>query len=85
MDQKFEVLKRNRRICIVDNNDRVVYSPPDFVRLISRDDLRGVADIFNSRGYDIGAIIELESNIRFRPDYKRNKACYYETVDERCI
>ena len=66
----YSVKKMNRRVCIVDNKDMIVYSMPQFVQLISREDLQPVVDEFNRSGYSIDAIMKLERNPKFRMDYR---------------
>lgn len=69
----YQVVKRNKRMWIVDTDLKSVYTPPDFVRMLQRDNLQVVADKFNDKnGYDIEAVVEFESDIRFRSDYRKN-------------
>lgn len=59
----YSLAKRHKRLVIVEN-DKVVYTPPGFIRhkIRSREQLQFVVDKFNEKGdYDIKAIIEFES------------------------
>ena len=59
----YRVVKNKKRLWIVDDNDRVVYTPPNFIRpyIPSRDVLEDIADYWNEFGYDIHAIMEMET------------------------
>ena len=57
----FTVAKVNKRLWIVEG-DRPVYTPPDFVKLGSREPLKALAQIFNETGaYDVDAVAGFES------------------------
>lgn len=74
----YTIAKINKRMHILDSSGNSVYSPPDYVRMLNRTDLQKVADQFNTHGYNIKFIIEFQSDIRFRADYRKNKEFYYE-------
>lgn len=60
------ILKKDTRLKIIDENNKVVYSPPDFIRkkMLNRKQLQQVCDKLNDVGYyDINIIIEFESSI----------------------
>lgn len=63
----FEVVKRNKRLWIDRVEDaRPFYTPPDFVKLHSREPLIELARHFTeTQSYDIGAVAALET--KFRP------------------
>ena len=61
----FFVKKINGKLIIVDENNNLVYSKPNFLLISSRQDLQLLADKFNEVGYrDIDAILEWESKLR---------------------
>ena len=57
------VVKRHKRLCIVDDQDQVVYTPPDFIRLTSRAPLQRLAEALDARPY-IDAVMEFETLCR---------------------
>lgn len=59
------VVKRFKRLWIDDDDGRPVYTPPDFIRLQSRDALNELAESLRSRPY-IDAVMEFEAKIRPR-------------------
>ncbi len=67
------VEKINKRLWITNSGERI-YTPPEFVVMLSRNNLQEVADQFNlKKEYDILAVIKFESDFRFRRDYRKNK------------
>ncbi len=56
----FKLIKRNKRLLIVDAGGRTIYTMPFFVRLPTREPLQKLCDHFNTNGYDIKAIIDME-------------------------
>jgi len=69
----FSIAKRFKRIVVIDDlSGEVVYCPPNFIKLNSRDDLRGLVHAFNYAGQrEIKAIMQFEAqlhpNKKFRP------------------
>lgn len=57
------VVKRNKRLWIDDDAGRPVYSPPDFIRLQSRQPLVELSEQIASGDY-IGAVMEFEAAAR---------------------
>jgi len=66
----FAVAKRFKRIVVIDVlTGEVIYCPPNFITLNSRDDLKPLVHAFNFEGQrDIQAIIQFEA--RLHPDKK---------------
>lgn len=60
------VVKRQKRLHIIEmETDKVVYTPPDFIRLHSREPLTSLAARFTELGRrDIGAIMSFEATAR---------------------
>ena len=57
----YEVRKINKRLVIVDQTGRTVYSMPFWVRVSNRDQLLWLCDRFNQSGkYDIISVIDFE-------------------------
>lgn len=60
----YQLVKRYKRLCIIlVETDKVVYTPPDFIRhrIRDRNSLQKVVDKFNEVGdYSIKAIMEFE-------------------------
>jgi hypothetical protein len=80
----FSLLKRNKRLEVVDENQTTIYVMPDFVQVVLRNDFQKLVDDLNESGYhDIQKIIEFESNPRYRADYreKMKRGKFYENVD----
>lgn len=66
----YRVVKWHKKIVVMDENDKVVYHPPNFLKpMTSRNDMQIVVDSFNEKGYNIEAIIEFET--KFNPRIKR--------------
>jgi len=64
---QYKMVKRNKRLIIVDSNDKLVYGMPDFLRnhLRDRKELQKLVDKFNIVGYrNIQDIVEFETNLR---------------------
>jgi hypothetical protein len=57
---RMQVVKRHKRLWIDDPDGRPVYTPPDFVKLQSREPLWRLAEHFASAGRDIMAIAAFE-------------------------
>ena len=65
------VVKRHKRLWIDDADGRPVYTPPDFIRLQSRQPMHDLAAALRQRPY-IEAVMEFEAkHIRARIDRKR--------------
>ena len=64
----FEVRKINKRLWIVRYEDGVpVYTPPDFVKIHSRQPMIDLAAAFTKRlRYDISAVVEFQSKYSIR-------------------
>lgn len=56
------VVKQRKRLHIIDyGTGDVLYTPPDFLRLVNRDRLRSLAEAFTrTQSRDISAIMEFE-------------------------
>ena len=67
--RSFAVGKVHKRIRIVlEGTFTPVYTPPDFIRLASREELQSLADAANRRGViDIRDIMEFERTARRAP------------------
>ena len=66
----YKVAKRYKKIVVVDENDVIVYHPPNFLKPItSRNDMQIVVDSFNEKGYNGDAITEFET--KFSPRIQR--------------
>lgn len=59
----YKVVKRHKRLWIDDENGNPVYTPPDFIRLQSREPLKELAENLSSRPY-IDAVMGFETAIR---------------------
>lgn len=58
----YEVRKINKRLVLVDANDKIIYAMPFWVQVTNRMDMQWLADRFNEiAGYNIDAIIEFET------------------------
>lgn len=63
----FKCIKKNKRMIIIDNENNIVYSLPDFLRnkLKDRSQMINLANKFNEKGcVDIFSIMEFESMLR---------------------
>jgi hypothetical protein len=60
-----QIIKRNKRLYIVDDNGDDVYSPPNFVHIQSRKQLRTLAEAIVAQGY-IQAVMDFESKFTRR-------------------
>lgn len=82
MKINFKVIKKNKRMHIVDAEEKSVYTPPAYVQMLNRSNLQEVADKFNEfGGYNIEYIISFESDIRFRKDYRKNLKYYLRSMN----
>lgn len=58
----YKVAKRYKKLVIMDDSDRIVYHPPEFLKKIkTRKDMQKVVDVFNEKGYDVSVIADLET------------------------
>jgi len=57
------VVKRHKRLWIDDEDGNPVYTPPDFIRMQSREPLKMLAENLSSRPY-IDAVMEFEATVR---------------------
>lgn len=64
----YEIVKRNKRLIIVDEEGWLVYCPPSFLRPVnSRDDYQPLVDAWNKTGIIGGDVLtEFESKWRSR-------------------
>jgi hypothetical protein len=62
----YRVVKRNKKLMIIDNNDKMIYTPPSFLKdkIASREQVQELCDEFNRlTSRDIDAIIRFESQL----------------------
>ena len=62
----FRVIKRSKRLMIIDENDNIIYVPPDFLKqkTVSRAKLQELCDEFNRLTFrDFNAIMNYENEI----------------------
>jgi hypothetical protein len=65
----YKVSKLNKRLVIIDDDEKLVYCPPDFMRnaITTRSTLQRLCDEFNTANCrDIGCIINFESTVYSR-------------------
>lgn len=68
----FSIQKRNRRLCVLRDGE-VFYAPPDFIRLVNRDQLRMVVTWLNEGIAPIDAVMMFESVMRPAPAVGRRQ------------
>lgn len=70
----YAVEKRNKRLHVIEAaTGASVYTPPDFVRVQTRQQFAELANLLNFRGFrDIDAIIEFETAFQHRPRHRPN-------------
>jgi hypothetical protein len=69
----YAVVKYNKRLFIMSSvTRRLLYSPPDFIRVTNRSQLQQVADVASDRGYlHISDIAAFEATALRASGYKR--------------
>lgn len=61
-----KVKKINKRLFLVDDNDQIIYTPPDFIMVIDRSQLEALGRAITLAEKPIDAIIAFESTARRR-------------------
>lgn len=69
------VVKRNKRLWVIDRQGALVYTPPDFIRLQSREPLNALAADLEWRPY-IEAVMDFERTAR-----RTQRAGYIEVTE----
>lgn len=66
----FELVKQHKRLWIrdTDSGERV-YTPPDFLQIVARDDFNGLLDELNQGRHFVDAITAFERHARIRPGF----------------
>lgn len=67
------VVKRHKRLWIIDENDSVVYTPPNFIVMSSRQPLIDLARRLSNDPDNFQHIIDFESDLQNRPDLRKNR------------
>ncbi len=65
------VVKRHKRLHIVDEAGASVYTPPDFVKVQSREAMASLATSMRGEPADIELIAAFEADPRNRPDLRK--------------
>jgi hypothetical protein len=63
----YSLKKKNKRLLIIDNEENIIYSPPNFLRGYNNVNLQQLCDKFNDLTYrDLDSIIEFETKFRHK-------------------